>query len=254
MTILDNTLDPAVPAQPLRAPVPGAMTEPDPLGSLEELPPTVARALVIVDVQNDFCEGGSMAVTGGTEVSRRISDALQTGTGGWDYVVATRDYHIDPGDHFSATPDFRNSWPPHCVAGTPGVQLHPELATYRVSAVFDKGAYTAAYSGFEGKSDGVELRDWLSERDVRDIDVVGIATDHCVRATALDGARFGLAVTVLLDLTAAVSPHTLEAAMADLRTAGVRLAGEVPSVARSRPPRDGTPRRPSPDQSGESLL
>ncbi len=233
MTTLETMPDRAVPtmAAPLRVPVPGEMIEPDPLGSLEELPPVIRRALVIVDVQNDFCEGGSLAVEGGTEVARQISAALQAGTGGWDYVVATRDYHIDPGDHFSQTPDFRTSWPPHCVVGTPGAQLHPELVTDRVIAIFDKGAYAAAYSGFEGKADGVELHDWLSERGVRDIDVVGIATDHCVRATALDGARFGFAVTVLLDLTAAVSPQTLALAMADLRAAGVRLVGEVSSGA-----------------------
>lgn len=234
MTILETTPNPAVPTMtaPLRVPVPEPIIEPDPLGSLADLPPVIRRALVIVDVQNDFCEGGSLAVTGGTEVARRISDALQTGTGGWDYVVATRDHHIDPGDHFSQTPDFHDSWPPHCISGTPGAQLHPELVTERVNAVFDKGAYSAAYSGFEGKADGVELRDWLSERDIRDIDVVGIATDHCVRATALDGVRFGFAVTVLLDLTAAVSAETLELAVADLRAASVRLVGEVPPAGR----------------------
>ncbi len=230
MTTLGTTLDP-LPVQPLHVPTPGALIEPDPLGSLEQLPPVIRRALIIVDVQRDFCEGGSLAVAGGTHVAREVSAALQAGTGGWDYVVATRDYHIDPGSHFSQTPDFGDSWPPHCVVGTPGARLHPELATDRVNAVFDKGAYTAAYSGFEGKADGVELRAWLAEREVRDIDVVGIATDHCVRATALDGARFGFAVTVLLDLAAAVSPQTLVLAVADLRAAGVRLVGEAPPMS-----------------------
>ncbi|HEX3731419.1 MAG TPA: nicotinamidase [Mycobacteriales bacterium] len=185
------------------------------------------RALVVVDVQNDFCEGGSLAVAGGTEVGRRITQALEAETGGWDYVVATRDFHIDPGAHFSEHPNYRDSWPPHCVAGTPGAQLRPELSTSRVAAIFDKGAYAAAYSGFEGKADGMELRDWLAERQVRDIDVVGIATDHCVRATALDAVRYGFAVTVLLDLTAGVAVETVEQAVRDMREAGVRLVGTV---------------------------
>jgi nicotinamidase/pyrazinamidase len=146
-------------------------------------------------------------------------------------VVATRDHHVDPGGHFSAEPDFVDSWPVHCVSGTPGAGLHPELRTDRIEAVFDKGAYAAAYSGFEGTTvDGEELAGWLRRHDVDRVDVVGIATDHCVRATALDAARAGFATTVLLELTAGVAPATTRAALEQLDAAGVTLRGR-PVVA-----------------------
>jgi len=184
----------------------------------------VTRALIIVDVQNDFCEGGSLPVTGGTAVARAITRALATG--GWDHVVATRDHHVDPGDHFAETPDYVDTWPAHCVVGTPGVELHPDLDTGRVEAVFDKGDHAAAYSGFEGTAGGTGLADWLRGRGVDEVDVVGIATDHCVRATALDAATEGFHTTVLLDLTAGVARPTVDRALAQLRDAGVTLVGE----------------------------
>ncbi|HHX86263.1 MAG TPA: isochorismatase family protein, partial [Actinomycetales bacterium] len=138
---------------------------------------TGERTLVVVDVQNDFCEGGSLAVTGGAAVATRIA-ALLSGDHGYRHVLATRDHHVDPGDHFSPEPDYVDSWPPHCVAGTPGALLRPELADVTFDAVFDKGAYTAAYSGFEGAdAAGTGLGDWLARRGVDAIDVVGIATD-----------------------------------------------------------------------------
>src|SRR6195952_1132393 len=118
-------------------------------------------AVIVVDVQNDFCEGGSLAVAGGTQVARDISARLAEG--GYDHAVATRDHHIDPGAHFSPHPDFVDSWPVHCVVGTGGVQLHPDLDTSHVEAVFDKGEHAAAYSGFEARHDGVSLGDWLRE-------------------------------------------------------------------------------------------
>ncbi|MEV0727622.1 isochorismatase family protein [Polymorphospora sp. NPDC050346] len=190
----------------------------------------MARALIIVDVQNDFCEGGSLAVGGGAEVAEAISRVLAGNDGGWDHVVATKDHHIDPGAHFGNPPDFVSSWPAHCVVGTDGVEFHPKLATDRVEAVFHKGEYAAAYSGFEGRADGdVGLADWLRARDVDTVDVVGIATDHCIRATALDAAREGFATTVLLDLTAGVSRVTTDLALNDLRSADVTLTG-TPSV------------------------
>ena len=161
------------------------------------------RALIIVDVQNDFCEGGSLAVDGGGEVARAISRYLQDGHG-YAHVVATNDYHVDPGGHFSDDPDYASSWPRHCVAGTPGARFHPDLDMARVEAVFRKGTHAAAYSGFEGVDDaGTPLGDWLREHDVHEVDVVGIATDYCVRATAADAARAGFATRVLLGLTAA---------------------------------------------------
>jgi len=185
------------------------------------------RALIIVDVQNDFCEGGSLAVTGGASVAAGISAALadDASAGRWSHVVATKDHHVDPGEHFGDPPDFVNSWPPHCVAGTPGADFHPELDTDRIEAVFEKGEHAAAYSGFEGHAGGIGLAAWLRMRDVSDVDVVGIATDHCVRATAIDAAREGFSTTVLLGLTAGVGRETTEAALIELRHAGVGLTG-----------------------------
>jgi nicotinamidase/pyrazinamidase len=184
----------------------------------------VSRALIIVDVQNDFCEGGSLAVGGGADVAAGVSQLLEQRT--WDHVVATKDYHVDPGAHFSAHPDYVESWPAHCVVGTGGADFHPDLATDRVEAVFHKGEHAAAYSGFEGHtSSGEGLADWLRSRGVTSVDVVGIATDHCVRATALDAVAAGFATTVLLELTAGVAAGTTEAALQEFRTASVATTG-----------------------------
>ena len=185
------------------------------------------RALLIVDVQNDFCEGGSLAVAGGAEAARAITAYLAGPAGpGYAHVAATQDYHVDPGGHFAAEPDFADSWPAHCVAGTPGADFHPGLDTRRIEAVFRKGAYAAAYSGFEGAdSSGTRLADWLRARDVTSVDIAGIATDYCVRATAADAAAAGLRTRVLAGLTAAVHPDTAAAALAALRQAGVLVAG-----------------------------
>ena len=183
--------------------------------------------LIVVDVQNDFCEGGSLAVAGGAAVAAAVNDLF----GSYEQVVATRDYHIDPGAHFSSSPDFVDTWPVHCVAGTPGASFHPALDVGGVAAVFSKGAYAAAYSGFEGTDpDGTPLADWLRAHDVSEVDVVGIATDHCVRATALDAAANGFTTRVLLDHTAGVAKPTVERALAQLREAGVALTG-VPHTA-----------------------
>ncbi|MET7284295.1 nicotinamidase [Streptomyces sp. NPDC005573] len=190
------------------------------------------RALIVVDVQNDFCEGGSLAVSGGADVAAAITELIGQAAGtGYRHVVATRDHHIAPGGHFADNPDYVRSWPAHCVAGTEGVGFHPNfapaVASGAVDAVFDKGAYAAAYSGFEGADEnGVKLGDWLRARQIDEVDVVGIATDHCVRATALDAAREGFRTQVLLDLTAGVSPGTTETALEELRTAGVDLTGK----------------------------
>jgi nicotinamidase/pyrazinamidase len=185
----------------------------------------MGRALVIVDVQNDFCEGGSLAVAGGTAVARAISAHVPQA--GYDHVVATRDHHVDPGGHFASAPDYLDTWPAHCVVGTPGVELQADLDRRPIEAVFDKGEYAAAYSGFEGSFDGQRLADWLRAHDVDAVDVVGIATDHCVRATALDAVGAGFATRVLLHLTAGVSQASTDAALEQLRTAGVELEGEV---------------------------
>ncbi|GAA2916743.1 isochorismatase family protein [Streptomyces violaceus] len=190
------------------------------------------RALIVVDVQNDFCEGGSLAVAGGADVAAAVTELIGQAAGsGYQHVVATRDHHIAPGGHFSTNPDYARSWPAHCVAGTEGVGFHPNfapaVASGSIDAVFDKGAYSAAYSGFEGADEnGTNLAAWLRSREVTEVDVVGIATDHCVRATALDAAREGFRTQVLLDLTAGVSQETTERALEELREAGVELSGK----------------------------
>jgi nicotinamidase/pyrazinamidase len=180
------------------------------------------HALIVVDVQNDFCEGGSLAVDGGAAVAAAISGHLRTAA--YDHVVATRDHHVDPGAHFSATPDFVDSWPPHCRAGTPGASFHPELDVAPIEAVFSKGEHAAAYSGFEGAEPGGSgLADWLRSRGVDSVEVAGIATDHCVRATAVDAAKAGFTTKVLLDLCAGVSPETTARALKEMQAAGVQL-------------------------------
>jgi nicotinamidase/pyrazinamidase len=180
------------------------------------------RALIIVDVQNDFCEGGSLAVAGGTAVAHAINELL-AGPHGYDHVVATADHHIDPGGHFSDEPDFVDSWPRHCVAGTRGADFHPDVDTTAVEAVFRKGHYDAAYSGFEGSADGQELAEWLRSRGVDRVDIVGIATDYCVRATAEDAVREGFDTRVLTGLTAGVAAVSTATALAEMRAAGVHL-------------------------------
>jgi nicotinamidase/pyrazinamidase len=183
------------------------------------------RALIIVDVQNDFCEGGSLAVSGGAAVARAINDYL-AGDPGYQHVLATKDFHIDPGDHFSDRPDYSSSWPPHCIAETQGAEFHPDLDTGPIEAVFRKGAYDAGYSGFAGVDEnGTPLLAWLRQRGVDRVDIVGLATDHCVRRTAEDAARAGLATRVLLDLTAGVSAETAEKALVEMHSAGVALVG-----------------------------
>jgi nicotinamidase/pyrazinamidase len=187
----------------------------------------MTRALLVVDVQNDFCEGGSLAVRGGADVAGAISEHVRAHAADYAHVVATRDHHDDPGGHFAEQPDFLDTWPPHCVAGTEGAELHPRLERDPIEAGFDKGERAAAYSGFEGSSEGVALADWLRAHGVDAVDVVGIATDHCVRATALDAVAAGFATRVLLPLTAGVSEATTDAALEQLRTAGVELEGSV---------------------------
>ena len=195
----------------------------------------MTRALVVVDVQNDFCPGGALGVAGGAEVAAATSQLLAREGIAYDHVVATQDFHIDPGAHFSDAPDFVDSWPPHCRAGSWGALLHDDLETRRIEAVFRKGQYTAAYSGFEGSTSTVTaeggelvtgLADWLRAHDVDEVHVVGIATDHCVRATAVDAAAAGFRTTVLLGLTAGISTAAVAAALEEMRAAGVALVGD----------------------------
>jgi nicotinamidase/pyrazinamidase len=203
--------------------------------------PTISsapRALLIVDVQNDFCEGGSLAVAGGAGVASAISDYLADRGEEYAAIAATQDWHLDPGAHFAEPPDepdFVSSWPPHCRVGTSGAALHANLDLDLVMATFRKGVHTAAYSGFEGVTPGPQGHDedlttWLRSYDVESVDVVGIATDYCVLQTALDAAQAGFHTRVLLDLTAGVAPDSTTAAVGQLQAAGVELTGQ-PVVA-----------------------
>ncbi len=188
-----------------------------------------SRALVLVDIQNDFCEGGSLPVTGGSAVARRVADYVVAQHCSYAAVVATADWHQDPGDHFGDPPDYVDSWPVHCVAGSDGALFHPHvgLALEHVHAIFRKGLHAAAYSGFEGSTsaDGhvMGLADWLRAKGVQEVDVVGIATDHCVRATALDAVADGFRTRVLVDLTAGVAAGTTASALDTMAAAGIQL-------------------------------
>lgn len=186
----------------------------------------MGRALVLVDVQNDFCEGGSLAVEGGIGVAERIAAYVDGHGTDYSHLVATADWHVDPGSHWSKTPDFVDSWPIHCEVGTPGADFRSEVQPViaQVAAVFRKGQYAAAYSGFEGATeDGVALADWLRGHDIDEVDVVGIATDYCVRATALDAAAAGFSTRVLTDLTAGVAAESTARALDEFRSAGIEV-------------------------------
>jgi len=199
-------------------------------------------ALLVIDVQNDFCEGGSLAVDGGAQVARSISNMVAdaANTGRWQSTVLTRDWHIDPGTHWAVgddAPNFVDTWPVHCEAGTEGASFHNNL-TVVPDAIFSKGLHGACYSGFEGKADsgnaaeslgagnaqGEPLLDWLKERDITQVEIVGLATDHCVQATALDAVAAGFITTVLLEHCAGVAPDTTATALVTMADAGVILA------------------------------
>lgn len=198
----------------------------------------MARALVLVDIQNDFCEGGSLGVDGGAAVAARATERVLADRSAdarrYEAVVATADWHIDPGDHWVAEgeePNFSTTWPVHCSAGTPGAEFHPSLhpALDHVDEIFRKGRYDAAYSGFEGVAgdESTTLTDWLRAHGITDLDVCGIATDHCVRATVLDALREGFAVRLLPDTIAGVTPESTEAALREMTGAGAELAGST---------------------------
>ena len=178
-------------------------------------------AVIVVDVQNDFCEGGSLAVEGGAAVAGAVSRRLAEG--GFRVAVATADHHIEPEGHFAESPNYVDTWPAHCVADTPGAEFHPALDTSPLAAVFRKGRFEAAYSGFEGESNGVTLDQWLREQGIEAVEIVGLATDHCVLATALDAVRLGYDTTVRLDLVAGVAATTTATALQRMTDEGVRL-------------------------------
>ena len=191
----------------------------------------MTRALFIVDVQNDFTEGGALAVAGGDAVARGLTAYLSAHADDYALIVASRDWHeghTDNGGHFAsdAAPDFVDTWPVHCVAGTAGADYDPELVTDAVTHHVKKGQGMPAYSLFEGTTDaGEKVSSLLSAHGVTQVDVAGLATDHCVRASALDAIAHGLHVRVLTDLIAAVAPESSDAALAELAHAGAELVG-----------------------------
>ena len=204
----------------------------------------MTKALIIVDVQYDFCAGGALATDRGAKVAALISEYVEDNHHRYEAVVATQDWHIDPGAHFSDTPDFVDSWPVHCVANTEGAEIHPNLDTDYIEAYFRKGRYEAAYSGFEGLQAPEEsvmtgehepgatlddegpktpLADWLDEREIQDVDIVGIATDYCVLATAKDAVDAGYETRVLIDLTAPVHEDKLDEVIAEMEDEGITV-------------------------------
>lgn len=187
----------------------------------------MTRGLLIVDVQNDFTEGGALACNGGAQVARDITDHLRRHGDEYDCVVASRDWHdadSDNGGHFAEHPDFVDSWPVHCVAGTRGAEFHPGLDTDALTAQVRKGQGKPDYSAFQGVDDeGRKLVDVLRDAEVDVLDVVGIATDHCVRASALEALSLGLKVRVLSDLCAGVAPESSAAALDELEEAGAEI-------------------------------
>ncbi len=208
----------------------------------------MAQALIIVDVQNDFCEAGALAVEGGAQVAADLSEFLEENHAEYSAVVATQDWHIDPGPHFSDKPDFVRSWPVHCVAGTKGAELHTDLDTDHIEARFLKGLYDDGYSGFEGQlgdpervgilegekgikvepedvipAEAPDLDTWLQQQGIDEVTIVGIATDHCVRATALDAAENDYAVTVISDLTVGVSQDKIDQTYEEFEEAGITV-------------------------------
>jgi nicotinamidase/pyrazinamidase len=188
-----------------------------------------STALIVVDVQRDFCEGGSLAVNGGEAAAVAISDLIEAAADNYAIVVATRDWHGDPGPHFAppgSEPDFVNSWPVHCVADSEGAEWHPDLRLPDDVVVVSKGQDRAAYSGFEGRTgDGTALAEVLRQAGVDHVDIAGIATSYCVKATALDAIKAGFKTRVLAPLTADVDPAVTFSTLEALRKKGVLIAG-----------------------------
>lgn len=199
----------------------------------------MSRALFVIDVQNDFTEGGALGVQGGAAVAAGVTALLAKHPDRYEHVFASRDWHDadnDNGGHFAvgAEPNFVDTWPAHCVAGTPGAEYHPDLNTDAVTIHVRKGQGMPAYSIFEGKTDdGATVSEKLDELGVLEIDVVGIATDHCVRASVLDALEHGRRVRVLTGLVAGVAPDSTAAALEEMGHAGALLVSpeEEPASA-----------------------
>lgn len=183
-----------------------------------------SHAIIVVDPQPDFFEGGPLPIKGATKTAERIAEFLRDRGSNFAMTIVTQDWHIDPDGHWSANPDFVTSWPVHCVAETKGAEIHSSLSDQRWDAVIRKGQHSGAYSGFEGVSEnGSSLADVLSSQGIDTVTIVGFATDHCVKATALDARARGLNVTVVLDLSAGVDPQTTRNAISAMAKVGVRM-------------------------------
>ena len=189
----------------------------------------MGKALIVVDVQNDFCPGGSLAVAGGDGVASGITEFLTSKRYDYALVIATQDWHpavnqLPDFSHFSDEPDYVETWPVHCVQGTTGAEFHPGLSLPNDTRVVRKGQTSAAYSGFEGKDEhGTTLADLLEDQGIDTVDIVGLATDYCVKATAVDAQRSGLSVRVLLPLVAGVSPTTTVEALDEMKGTGITI-------------------------------
>lgn len=190
----------------------------------------MGKALFVIDVQNDFCEGGALACKGGALVAKNITEYLNKHKADYDYVIASRDWHTpnqSNGGHFPEVgiePDFVNNWPLHCIAGEIGAEYHPNLDSSLIDIHIKKGQGQHGYSIFEGTTDqGEKIQDLIKRLGITDVDVVGIATDYCVRASSLDANNFGLNVRVITSLTAGVAAVSTEAAIDEMVDAGVKV-------------------------------
>ena len=182
------------------------------------------HAIIVVDPQPDFFEGGPLPIQGATKTAERISEYLRDRGSDFAMTIVTQDWHLDPDGHWSANPDFVTSWPVHCSADTSGAEIHSSLNNQRWDAVIRKGQHSGAYSGFEGVSeDGSTLADVLSSANIDTVTIVGFATDHCVKATALDARALGLSVNVVLELCAGVDAQTTREAISEMVNAGVKI-------------------------------
>lgn len=192
----------------------------------------MTKAILIVDVQNDFCEGGSLAVAGGASVAMKITNYLRANRSKYDLVIASRDWHDangSNGGHFAdvgQAPDFIKTWPAHCVSGTSGADYHPNLDTALIQVHIEKGMGKPSYSAFEGVTrQGKSISAVLNDAEVEHIDVVGIATDYCVLASSLDARKEGFSVSVLTEMCAGISAESTDAAISKMQSVGCQVVG-----------------------------
>lgn len=200
----------------------------------------MSKALIIVDVQPTFCEGGELGVEGGNAVAERIAEYVETHRNEYSYVATTQDWHVEPGRHWSDDPDYVDTWPVHGKAGTANAGLHLAIAALGIGHHFKKGQYSPSYSGFEGLEDNTDriptreevaadltagrtLANALEAAGITRVDVVGLAESHCVKETALDARKLGYETHVIEELTEPVSEELGVDARRQMREAGVVL-------------------------------